>query len=111
MTQSDSSEITSQQIHGTDQENLGAAQAKEAGAKFEWHFGRLTRLGYYEGIGGKGVTILWEEGGMTSQQGAINDDQWEIFSLAFKTTGRIAILSDASDDTWMYDYRILEVAR
>ena len=48
---------------------------------------------------------------MTSQQSNITDEQWEIFKLAFVTTGRIAILSDWEDESWMYDYRFLEVVR
>lgn len=90
---------------------LEAAQAKKAGAKFEWHFGRVTRLGHYEIAGGRAVTIIWDEGGVTSQQGNISDEQWEVFKLAFVTTGRVAILSDQQGDDWMYDYRILEAAR
>jgi len=92
-------------------EALEAAQAKKAGAKFVWHFGRVTRLGTYAVAGGRSVSVLWEEGGATSQQGEINDDQWEIFILAFKTTGRVAILSDQEGDDWMYDYRFLEAVR
>ncbi len=61
--------------------------------------------------GGKGVSIVWEEGGVTSQQGNITDEQWEIFRLAFLTTGRIAVLSDLEGDGWMYDYRFLEAVR
>jgi hypothetical protein len=98
-------------IHETGSEALEAAQAKEAGADFEWHFGRVTRLGYFEIAGGRGVSILWEEGGTTSRQGDISDDQWEIFKLAFMTTGRIAVLSDEEGDGWMYDYRFLEAVR
>ena len=101
----------SQQIHSTGQDALEAAQAEEAGSKFEWHFGRITRMGYYQVAGGRGVSILWEEGGITSQIGEIDYDQWEIFKLAFETTGRIAILSDEQGDGWMYDYRFLEVVR
>jgi hypothetical protein len=57
------------------------------------------------------VTILWEEGGISSQQGDITDEQWEIFKLAFVSTGRIAILSDQPAKDWMYDYRFLEAVR
>ncbi len=87
---------------------LEAVQAKQAGSKYEWHFGRVTRLGHFEIAGGRSVTIVWEEGGVTSQQGDISDQQWEIFTLSFMTTGRIAILSDVAGDGWMYDYRILD---
>ena len=102
---------TKHQIHEAGGEALEAAQAKKAGAKFEWHFGRVTRLGHFEIAGGRGVTIVWEEGGVTSQQGDISDEQWEIFKLAFTTTGRVAILSDKEGEGWIYDYRILEAVR
>lgn len=48
---------------------------------------------------------------MTSKQGDISDEQWEIFKLAFMTTGRVAILSDLSGEEAMYDYRFLEAVR
>ena len=105
------SEPAKQQIHEAGGEALEAAQAKQAGAKFEWHFGRVTRLGHIEIAGGRCVTIVWEEGGVTSQQGDISDEQWEIFKLAFTTTGRVAILSDKEGEGWIYDYRILEAVR
>lgn len=54
------------EMHEAGPEALEAAQAKEAGADFEWHFGRVTRLGHFEIAGGRGVSILWEEGGATS---------------------------------------------
>src|SRR5689334_4061837 len=88
------SEDTKHQIHEVGASALEAAQAKEAGAKFDWHYGRITRLGRFEIAGGRSVSIVWEEGGVTSQQGAIGEEQWEIFKLAFLTTGRIAVLSD-----------------
>ena len=100
-----------QQLRGTGTEAVEAAQAERAGAKFEWHFGRVTRLGSYAVAGGRGVTIVWEEGGVTSQQGSLDDEQWEIFKLAFQTTGRVAVLSDQDGDGWMYDYRFLEAVR
>ena len=87
------------------------AQAEKVGAEFQWHFGRVTRLGNFEPAGGRGVTIAWEEGGVTSQQGNVTGEQWEIFKLAFHTTGRIAVLSDEVGDGWMYDYRFLEALR
>ena len=99
------------QIRGVSSEAVGAAQAKEAGSKFDWHYGRVTRLGSFEVAGGREVVIVWEEGGVTSQQGQITDEQWEIFKLAFSTTGRIAVLSDEPGDKWMYDYRFLEAVR
>jgi hypothetical protein len=98
-------------MHEVGSEALQAAQAKEAGAKFEWHYGRVTRLGHFEVAGGREVSIVWEEGGVTSQQGDISDDQWDIFKLAFQTTGRIAVLSDQDGENWMYDYRFLEAVR
>jgi hypothetical protein len=100
-----------QQIHGAGAEAVEAAQAERAGAMFEWHFGRITRLGSYEIAGGRGVTIVWEEGGVSSQQGDISDEQWDVFKLAFLTSGRIAVLSDQDGEGWMYDYRFLEVVR
>jgi hypothetical protein len=99
------------QLHEAGAEALEAAQAQQAGAAFEWHYGRVTRLGYSEIAGGNVVTIIWEEGGVSSQQGVITDAQWEIFKLAFMTTGRIAVLSDEEGDGWMYDYRFLEAVR
>jgi hypothetical protein len=99
------------QIHGAGTEAVEAAQAERAGAKFEWHFGRVTRLGSYEITGARGVTIVWEEGAVSSQQSDISDEQWDIFKLAFLTTGRIATLSDQDGQGWMYDYRFLEAVR
>ena len=104
-------EDTKRQIHEVGSEALEAAQAKEAGAKFEWHYGRVTRLGHFEIAGGRGVSIVWEEGGVTSQQGDISEEQWEIFKLAFMTTGRVAVLSDEEGEGWMYDYRFVEAVR
>lgn len=106
-----SSVDTGHQIQRPGAEELEAAQAKQAGADFEWHFGRVTRLGNFEIAGGREVTIVWEEGGVTSQQGDITSEQWEILKLAFSTTGRIAVLSDQEGGRWMYDYRFLEAMR
>ena len=50
------------QLKGTGAEALHDAQAKAIGTKFEWHFGRVTRMGNFEPAGGRGVTIIWEEG-------------------------------------------------
>jgi len=97
--------------HEAGTEALEAAQAKGAGQDFEWHFGRVTRLGHFEVAGGREVTLVWEEGGVTSQQGNISDEVWEIFKLAFLSTGRIAVLSDREGQAWMYDYRFLEAVR
>ena len=102
---------TEAQLHEAGAEALEAAQAQQAGAAFEWHYGRVTRLGYSAMAGGNSVTMIWEEGGVSSVQGTLTDEQWEIFKLAFGTTGRIAVLSDAADDGWMYDYRFVEAVR
>jgi hypothetical protein len=68
-------------------------------------------LGNFQVGGSREVTIIWEEGGIASQQSDIRDEQWEIFKLAFQTSGRIAVLSDKEDEGWMYDYRFLEAVR
>ena len=94
--------------HGADA--LETAQAEKAGADFHWHFGRVTRIGHYEVGGLKEVTIVWEEGGATSHHD-ISDEQWEIFKVAFLSTGRIAILSEETGEGWMYDHRFLEAVR
>ena len=99
------------QTHETGAEALEATQAHHAGADFQWHFGRVTRLGSFDVADGRQVTIIWEEGGVSSQQGSITDEQWEIFKLAFLTSGRIAVLSDHGEGGWMYDYRFLEAVR
>lgn len=99
------------QLHGAGSASVDEAQAEKAGVKFEWHFGRVTRLGNFEPAGGRGVTIVWDEGGVSSQQGDVTSEQWEIFKLAFHTTGRIAVLSDQEGEGWMYDYRFLEAHR
>lgn len=101
----------STQFRETSAEAIGVAQAKQAGSKFNWHYGRITRLGNFEVAGGREVVIVWEEGGVTSQQGNISDAEWEIFKLAFLSTGRMAVLSDATDEGWRYDYRFLEAVR
>jgi hypothetical protein len=92
-------------------DELEASRAAQAGADFDWHFGRVTSLGTIEIANSRTVTILWEEGGISSQQGEITDEQWEIFTLAFVSTGRITILSDQPEKDWMYDYRFLEAVR
>lgn len=98
------------QVSGAGVEAVESAQAEKAGAEFEWHFGRVTRMGHSD-IAGPGVTIVWEEGGATTQQGSITEEQWEIFKLAFLTTGRVAVLSDQQGEGWMYDYRFVEAVR
>lgn len=98
------------QIHEPSAEGLEAAQASAAGSAFAWHYGRLTSLGSYQDGDGRGVTIAWEEGGSTSHVGDISDAQWEVFKLAFATSGRVAILSDEAEG-WWHDYRYLEAVR
>lgn len=99
------------QVRETSAEGVEATQAREAGAKFEWHYGRVSRLGNFEMAGGREVVIVWEEGGVSSQQGNISDEEWDILKLAFLSTGRIAILSDESGDNWRSDFRFLEAVR
>ena len=102
---------TSSRITSAGSDELGASRAEQAGVDFAWHYGRVTSLGTIEIATSRTVTILWEEGGISSQQGEITDEQWEIFKLAFVSTGRIAILSDQPEKDWMYDYRFLEAVR
>jgi hypothetical protein len=71
MAKQPSSTKAGQRMHRPGAEALEEAQATRAGAKFEWHFGRVTRLGHFAIAGGRAVTIAWEEGGVTSQQGNI----------------------------------------
>jgi len=111
MAKSAGSKKAGRHLRGESSEAVGTAQAQQAGATFEWHYGRVTRMGSFEVAGGRGVVIIWEEGGVTSQQGNITEEQWEIFKLAFLTSGRIAVLSDETGEGWMYDYRFLEAVR
>ena len=111
MAEHRASGTTEHQMTRAGSDELGEAQAQRAGINFEWHFGRVTSLGVYEIANSRTVTILWEEGGVSNQQGEITDEQWEIFRLAFLGAGRIAILSDQADKRWMYDYRFLEAVR
>jgi hypothetical protein len=99
------------QIQSAGTSGVEAAQAKEAGSKFEWHFGRVSSMGSFEVAGGRAVTIVWDQGGVSSQQGNISDEQWEVFKLAFISNGRIAVLSEEAAEGWMYDYRFLEAVR
>jgi len=57
MVKSRANQAKGQQIRGAGTEALEAAQAERAGAKFEWHFGRITRLGNYEVAGGRGLRL------------------------------------------------------
>jgi hypothetical protein len=112
MKKSTKSGDTTQRAKGTSSDALKITQAKKVGTKFEWHYGRVTRIGSFEmAAGGREIVIVWEEGGVSSQQGNITDEQWDIFKLAFSTTGRVAILSDHVGDSWMYDYRFVEAVR
>ena len=111
MAEDSPSESTTGRITSAGSDELGASRAAQAGADFDWHFGRVTSLGTIGITDSRTVTILWEEGGISSQQGELTDEQWEIFKLAFVGSGRIAILSDQEDKRWMYDYRFLEALR
>ncbi len=85
MARANATKAAGHQVHGAGTEAVEAAQAQRAGAKFEWHFGRVTRMGNYEAAGDRSVTVVWEEGGVSSQQGNLTDGQWEVFKLAFQT--------------------------
>lgn len=98
-------------VRGATSDALQATRAESAGPQFQWHYGRVTRLGTFAVGIDREVAIVWEEGGIASLQGDITDQQWEIFKLAFQNGGRIAVLSDKQDETWMYDYRFLEAVR
>jgi len=108
MAKSKSAKMQKKSHRGADA--LELAQAKQEGQDFQWHFGRVTRVGHYTVGDLKEVTIVWEEGGATSHHD-MSDAQWEIFKLAFLATGRIAILSEESGESWMYDHRFLEAVR
>jgi hypothetical protein len=99
------------QLRGSAPEALETAQAGRAGARFEWHLGRITRMGSPELAGTSGVTVVRDEEGVTSMQGENTEEPWEILTLAFLTTGRVAVVSDHEDDGWMYDDRLLEAVR
>ena len=49
--------------------------------------------------------------GRDHRLGDISEEQWEVFKLAFMTTGRVAVLSDQQGEGWMYDYRFVEAVR
>lgn len=111
MTEAASQSESGHRVRGASADSIQSTRAKEAGPKFEWHYGRVTRLGSFAIGGNREVTIVWEEGGVAAQQGDITDEQWEIFKLAFLSSGRVAVLSDHQDEGWMYDYRFLEAVR
>jgi hypothetical protein len=98
-------------VRETSSDAVDARHATEAGVDFQWHYGRVTRMGTFGAIGGREVVIVWEEGGVSSEVGNISDEEWEIFTLAFMTTGRIAMLSDEPGEDWMSDFRFLEAVR
>lgn len=102
-------------IQRADSDAMETAQAERVGEDFRWHYGRVTRLGSYDVVSDandrRSVTIMWEAGGLSCQYGEISDDQWEIFKLAFMSTGMITVLSDRTGEDWMYDLRFLEAVR
>src|ERR671930_1852858 len=111
MAEERTAEETPSRMTRAGSDELEASRAAQAGADFEWQFGRVTSLGTIGITDSRTVAILWEEGGISSQQGDITDEQWEILKLAVVSTGRIAILSDQAEKDWMYDYRFLEAVR
>lgn len=115
MTQEKEKVTETGRLRRADASALERAQAQQIGTDFLWHYGRVTRLGCYS-VGSKSenarsVTVLWESGGLSCQQGGITDQQWEVFKLAFSSTGMISVLSDECTEAWMYDYRFLEAVR
>ena len=74
---------TGGRLRQADAQAMEHAQARQAGTEFQWHYGRVTRLGTFDVAGEdtRAVTILWEEGGLIAQQGTITDAQWEIYKL------------------------------
>lgn len=108
-------ETSVSRIKRPDSNAMETAQAERIGTDFRWHHGRITRLGTYSILSSaenrRTVTILWEEGGLSSQHGEIDDEQWEILKMAFMGTGMITVLSDQSGEDWMYDIRFLEAVR
>ena len=49
--------VTPGHLHQVGTEALEAAQAQQAGAAFEWHYGRVTRVSHSAIAGGNGVTM------------------------------------------------------
>jgi hypothetical protein len=68
------SESTPGRLTRAGSDELEVSRAAQAGADFDWHFGRVTSLGTIEIANSRTVTILWEEGGISSQQGDITDE-------------------------------------
>ncbi len=92
-------------------EGLALAALGAPAAAWQWHYGKVTGLGSFSTAGGKEVVILWDEGGSSRMQGGIADSEWEIFKMAFAGSGRIAVMSDKSNQDWKFDYRFLEAQR
>jgi hypothetical protein len=69
MAEESTVERTSGRLTSAGSDELEASRAAQAGADFDWHFGRVTSLGTIEIANSRTVTILWEEGGISSQQG------------------------------------------
>ena len=65
------SESTPGRLTRAGSDELEVSRAAQAGADFDWHFGRVTSLGTIEIANSRTVTILWEEGGISSQQGGL----------------------------------------
>jgi hypothetical protein len=61
MAEDRTSESTIGRITRAGSDELEASRAAQAGADFEWHFGRVTSLGVYEITNSRTVTILWDE--------------------------------------------------
>ncbi len=110
-----STETIASRIQRPDTNAMETAQAERVGTDFKWHHGRINRLGTYAILSSlenrRTVTVLWEEGGLSSVHGDIGDEQWEILKMAFMGTGMITVLSDQEGDDWMYDFRFLEAVR
>jgi NitT/TauT family transport system substrate-binding protein len=85
MAEQRASGTTEHQMTRAGSDELGEAQAQRAGINFEWHFGRVTSLGVYEIANSRTVTILWEEGGVSNQQGDLTDEQWEKEMISRRT--------------------------
>ena len=97
------------QVRETSAEGVEATQAREAGANFDWHYGRVSRLGNFE-IAAAGKSSSSGTKGVSSQHGNIAT-RGDILKLAFMSTGRIAILSDESEENWRFGFRFLEAVR
>ena len=94
----------------TSAEGVEATQAREAGAKFDWHYGRVSRLGNFQIAGGREVVIVWEEGGVSSQQGKsatrVGDPQAGVHDH-----GPDRHPERRTERGWRSDFRFLEAVR